>query len=214
MSRSDHGASGAHNHAACASEHLVQLFDSKESQAATVAAFLSAGCEAGDDLLVLAREENWISTHRVLAGSGLDIAALRASGRLTVMNAVVKASESSRGGVPHRGAFETAIAGPVRALAGRAPLRIYGEMVDVLAELDDIDAAVTLEDMWNQLAEEVPFRLLCGYSSARFVPRRAELRLRDLCSRHTCVLSDHGDPLGGWLLRNSRLTFSSPITGP
>lgn len=192
-----------------ASQHVVQLFDSKESRAAAVAAFLRAGFEAGDNLLVVAREANWIGIHGVLRANGLDVAGLRANGRLTVMNAVTKVSELSRLGVPHQGAFEVTIGIPVRRLASGAPLRIYGEMVDVLAELDEMDAAVALEDMWNDLAAQVSLHLMCGYSSAQFVSRRSEGRLRDVCARHTTVFSEHADPLGGWLLRKSQLDFSA-----
>jgi hypothetical protein len=62
--------------------------------------------------------------------------------------------------------------------------------------------------MWNALAERASFRLMCGYSSAHFVSRRAELRLRDVCRAHTHVRSDDGDPLGGWLLKRTQLGFA------
>jgi hypothetical protein len=98
---------------------------------------------------------------------------------------------------------------PVRALAAQGRLSIYGEMVDVLAEREEVDAAIALEAMWNDLAERASFRLLCGYSSAHFVSRRAEVRLRDVCGAHTHVRSDDNDPLAGWLLKRSELGFVS-----
>jgi hypothetical protein len=203
MAHSEHVVHGPH-----ASEHVVQLFDSTESLATIVTAFLRAGIDAGDNLLVVAREANWIHMHRALVDAGLDVDALRSKGQLTVLNAVTKLTELSRRGLPHQPSFETAIGTPVRALASQGPLRIYGEMVDLLAELDEVDAAVMLEDMWNVLAEQVSFRLMCGYSSAHFVSRRAELRLRDVCARHTSVHSEAADPLGDWLLRRSNVTPS------
>jgi hypothetical protein len=81
-------------------------------------------------------------------------------------------------------------------------------MVDVLAQRDEVDAAVALEGMWNDLAERTSFRLMCGYSSAHFVSRGAEVRLRDVCRAHTHVRSDESDPLGGWLLQRSRVGFA------
>jgi len=77
-------------------------------------------------------------------------------------------------------------------------------MVDVLAQLDQIDAALALEELWNGPAQRASFRLMCGYSSAHFVSRRAEIRLRDVCRAHTSVRCDDADHLGGWLLKRSQ----------
>ncbi|PYR88116.1 MAG: hypothetical protein DMF84_29455 [Acidobacteria bacterium] len=173
------------------------------------AAFLADAHGAGDSLLIVARESNWISIHRTLTARGVDIGAETANGRLIAMNAVTKVAELSRQGMPHAASFDVAIAQPVCALAAKGRVSIFGEMVDVLAELDEVDAAIALEDMWNTLAERACFRLMCGYSSAHFVSRRAELRLPDVCRAHTHVRSDADDPLGGWLLKRSQLGFAA-----
>ena len=186
------------------SEHFAQLCDSTESMAAAAAAFLAEAHAAGDTLLIVAREPNWITIHRILTARGVDVGAETLSGRLVAMNAVSKLAELSRKGMPHAPSFDKAVGSVVRELAARGRLSAYGEMVDVLAQLDEIDAAIALEEMWNSLAERVSFRLMCGYSSAHFVSRRAELRLRDVCRSHTNVRSDECDPLGGWLLKRSQ----------
>jgi hypothetical protein len=195
-------------HGTQVSEHFVQLCDSSESMADAAAAFLADAHSAGDTLLIVARESNWINIHRTLTARGVDVDAETANGRLVAMNAVTKLAELSRRGVPHAPSFDMAIGQPVRTLAARGRLSIYGEMVDVLAELDEVDAAIALEEMWNALAERASFRLMCGYSSAHFVSRRAERRLRDVCRAHTHVRSDNGDPLGGWLLKRTQLGFA------
>jgi hypothetical protein len=183
------------------SEHFVQLCDSAESMSAAAGAFLADAHSAGDILLIVAREANWINIHRILTARGVDVDAETVRGRLFAMNAANKLAELSRKGVPHAPSFETAIGDPVRELAAKGRLSIYGEMVDVLAQLDEVDAAIALEEMWNRLAERTAFRLMCGYSSAHFVSRRAEVRLRDVCRAHTHVRSDESDPLGAWLLK-------------
>jgi hypothetical protein len=187
------------------SEHIVQLCDSNESLSAAAAAFLADAQAAGDRLLIVARESNWINIHRALIARGVDVRAETANGRLITMNAATKLAELSDKDIPHAPSFDAAIGQPVRALAAKGRLSIYGEMVDVLAQRDEVDAAIALEDMWNTLAQSTSFRLLCGYSSAHFVSRRAEVRLSDVCRAHTHVRSDEGDPLGGWLLKRSQL---------
>ncbi len=172
-------------------------------------AFLAEAHVAGDLLLVVARETQWIDIHRLLSIKGIDVGRETARGRLVAMNAITKLSELSRNGMPDDAAFDAAIGKPVRALAAEGRLSIYGEMVDVLAELDEIDAAIQLEDLWNALAGRTSFRLLCGYSSAHFVSPRAEARLRDVCRAHGHVRSDDADPLGAWLLKRSHPIFQS-----
>jgi hypothetical protein len=196
-------------HGTQVSEHFVQLCDSSDSMAAAAAAFLAEAHSAGGTLLIVARESNWINIHRTLTARGVDVGAETANGRLIAMNAVTKLAQVSRQGVPHAASFEMTIGEPVRALAAKGRLSIYGEMVDLLVELDEVDAAIALEELWNSLAERASFRLMCGYSSAHFVSRRAELRLRDVCSAHTHVRSDAGDLLGGWLLKRSQLASAA-----
>jgi hypothetical protein len=195
-------------------EHFVQLCDSRESLSAAAAKFMIARHAAGDWLLIVARESNWIAIHRILAARGVDLAAATTGGRIVVLNAVTMLAKLTRNGQPHGPSFETVVAEPVRALAAKGRLSIYGEMVDLLAESDDVHAALALEGLWNDLAGRESFRLMCGYSAAHFVARRAEARLRDVCAAHTHVRCDDGDPLGGWLLKRSELDFaSSPPPG-
>jgi hypothetical protein len=191
------------------SEHFVQICDSSESMTAAAGAFLADAHSAGDRLLIVSREANWADIHRILTARGVNVSAETVHGRLLACNAVTKLGQLLRHGMPHEPSFEVAIGEPVRELAANGRLSIYGEMVDVLAQADEIEAAIALEQMWNRLAERTPFRLMCGYTSAHFVSRRAELRLRDVCAAHAHVRSDEMDPLGGWLLKRSQLAFAS-----
>jgi len=195
-------------------EHIVQLCDSRESLAAAAAEFVIARHAAGDYLLVAARESKWIAIHRILAARGVDVRAATESGRLVVLNAAAILAKLLRNGQPHGPSFQAVIGDTIRALVAKGSLSVYGEMVDVLAEFDDLDSALALEGMWNEMAGRHAFRLMCGYSAAHFVAPRAESRLRDVCAAHTHVRCDDGDPLGGWLLKRSQLDFtSSPSPG-
>jgi hypothetical protein len=67
------------------------------------------------------------------------------------------------GGRPHRGLFDAHIGGAIRTLAGRGKLHAYGEMVGHLWTLGQRDAALELEEYWNELLARTPFSLFCGY---------------------------------------------------
>jgi hypothetical protein len=50
-----------------------------------------------------------------------------------------------------------------RALARSGPVRIFGEMVALLWNDGHHGAAVDLEALWNELAKQYAFSLLCAY---------------------------------------------------
>jgi hypothetical protein len=68
-----------------------------------------------------------------------------------------------------------------RAPTGR--VRLFGEMVSILWEQGDISGAVELEHLWNGLAADFRFSLLCSYPAAAGRGPRAD----DLCNAHTTV---------------------------
>jgi len=197
------------------SEHIVQFFDSRESMANSVAAFLAEGCRQGERLLVVAKPKNWIAIADSLRAGGHAFAdGLDTS--LTVLEADTAMSQFMRHGLPDSLLFHRTIGELVRKLAAdqHVGLRIYGEMVEVLAEEGNFHAAQRLEELWNELAVRHPFILLCGYSSAHFASRETREALLDICATHTQVHRTHADSLAEWLLDDDRLlsTADRPVS--
>jgi hypothetical protein len=118
-----------------------------------------------------------------------------------------------RHGEPDPEAFEASIGALIRTLSTERPLSIYGEMVDVLAERGELDAAVALESLWNALAARGPFTLMCGYASAHFVAPAAGVRLRQVCEAHGHVRTCAVDLLGRWLLNAANVPFQDDASG-
>lgn len=73
------------------------------------------------------------------------------------------------------------------AQAGR-PVRVYGEMVALLWDAGNVPAALALERLWNELAGEVAFTLLCAYPSAVVTGGGRDEAVLDLCRLHTHVV--------------------------
>ena len=188
------------------SDHSVQLFDTPESLGEAVASFLAEGLEGGGRLLVAARAASVWEVSRGFADRGISMSDLVTSGRLTVVDAHATLRALLCNERPERTLFEAHVGGLVARLSAGspAPLRIYGELVDILAEEGNFDGAAALEDLWNELRTVAPFALLCGYASGHFAAPNAGRALEHICARHGRVHQGHADLLGSWLLGQSR----------
>jgi len=60
---------------------------------------------------------------------------------------------------------------------------VFGEMVAILWADQNYDAALELEELWNELACRVPMTLLCAYPSAAF--ELDETGQRRICGAHS-----------------------------
>jgi hypothetical protein len=188
----------AHGSTTC--EHVVQLFDTVESLGETVANFVSEGLGADDVVLIVARPDAWTNIADRLERSAVDVARAMDRRRLVVLDAAQTLSKFTRQSWPDSGRFDSVIGGPVAELAGRGRLRIYGEMVDVLAADAQFRAAIALEDLWNDLATRIPFTLFCGYSAVHFGSERSSEALRLICRCHSATRVHGDDELAAWLL--------------
>jgi hypothetical protein len=187
------------------SRHDAQVFADKTSLATTVAEYMEAGWHAGDTLLIVATAAHWTSIQQRLDALGLPVAEAIDSGRL-----IVRDAWQTLGGLqwqerldPVR--FDVSVGRLVRSLVERGrPLRIFGEMVDLLAGAGDYACAEQLEGLWNGLARRHAFRLLCGYSAASFGHARTRGALRRLCDAHHQVRCQPADLLGAFLVDRAR----------
>ena len=187
-------------------EHILQLFDTPDSLGNVVSAFLHEGWEAGEHLLVLAKPRHWGRIAERLARRGCAESEAVEQGRLTVLDVNATLPGFMRGQTVDQTLFLGTIGALVARLASgsRGGLRVYGELVEVLAEEGNFDAARDLEDLWNQLRAQHKFTLLCGYSAAHFAGFGASPALRAICDRHTRVQRNASDVLGSWLLTDER----------
>jgi hypothetical protein len=191
------------------SEHIVQLFDDSESRAKGVAAFLAEDLTRHRPALVAVKASHWREIVQELAAADVNVTHATSTGQLTVLDAIETLSSFMRDDRPVHDLFRAAVGAHVARLAGtpEQPLRVYGELVEVLAEQGNFAAAAELESYWNEVAREHSIALLCGYSSAHFGPERSAPALQAICRAHTKVQTLPTDPLGAWLtdtvLRNS-----------
>jgi hypothetical protein len=190
---------------AAEADHSVQLFDEPASLAEAVAAFLAAGWQAGDTLLVVATAEHWAAIAARLAAMGVPVAEASEGGRLTIRVAAQTLGLFR----PHEqldpARFEATVARLVQSLVARGPrLRIFGEMVDLLAAAGEFDCAEQLEGLWNDLAMRHPFLLMCGYTATAFGDPLARDALRRICLAHQRVDSHPDDLLGTFLVDRAR----------
>ena len=187
-----------------APRHSMQLFDSRDSVADGVSGFIAEGVEAGDVVLAVMRRETWESTARRLRERGVDPAVAQASGGLTVLDAAATLETFLVNGRIDQKLFEDSVGTLVWALASSdRRLRIYGEMVDVLASRGDFRIALQLEARWNDLRAETPFTLFCGYSAENFGNPKLSETLQLTCLAHSHIRTNPRDPLATFLLESA-----------
>jgi PAS domain S-box-containing protein len=96
-------------------------------------------------------------------------------------------------GRPDPDRFKTYIGGII-SLATSASRRqdrrvmVFGEMVALLWAEGSQDAAIQLEQLWNQLATTHSFYLHCAYSMKLFAQESDNVFIREICGAHTTII--------------------------
>jgi hypothetical protein len=153
---------------------------------ASVADFLGDGFAARQPLIVIATPEHRQIIVHELSRRHFDVEGLVAAEGFALLDAQATLDLFMIDGRPQPRAFRDAMGRVIdRVRQGREEcvVRAYGEMVDVLWRAGLTDAAIRLEVLWNNLAMEYSFSLLCGYSIGNFYKQPAAIR--DVCAHHT-----------------------------
>ena len=175
--------------------HAVRFYESDRSLAAIVAEFLREGFATGSPAIVVAVPAQRAAILRELTDRSVDVVELQRSDDLLLLDATDTLSTFMTDGKPDEEKFTARMCEVIdRVCRRRDPctVRIYGQMVDVLWQNDERDAAIRLEMLWNQLAHVKSYSLLCGYAMGNFYK---DAGFDEVCRQHTHVDSDrrHAD---------------------
>jgi signal transduction histidine kinase len=94
-------------------------------------------------------------------------------------------------GVPDPARFRSLLSQVVAKITAESPhasLRAYGEMVDLLWRDGNSDAAIRLEELWNDAGQEHIFSLFCAYTAGNFYKEGEGSRFLDVCRNHTHIV--------------------------
>jgi hypothetical protein len=145
--------------------HFAQLHRDPQALTDAVTLYLETGLRRGNPVVVIAAP---VHTERFLTRlreDGLDPATFLKSGQLELHDAELTLRKFMCNDTPDWEDFRRAMASVferVRAF-GRGTTRAYGEMVNLLWQEGKQDAAIRLEEYWNELARLYPFSLFCSY---------------------------------------------------
>ena len=168
--------------------HAAQIYLEPSDLADAVAEYFAAGFEVGEPAILIATEEHADLIAERLAADGWDAARIDELGLLVTVDAESTLGRIMDGPHPSAFAFERVVGGLIDDLSARFPerrVRAFGEMVNVLCERRQPDAAVELEELWNRLALTRDFSLLCGYRLDVFDHASQVETLPDVCRLHT-----------------------------
>jgi hypothetical protein len=169
------------------SQHSVQFYEGDSFIYEAVAEFFAAGLQAGQPLVLISSEQHRDGIYGCLSTLGFVVDDAEKLGHLKWLDARETLSKFMVEGMPDGDLFRSCVGGIIeQARAGREHLsiRAFGEMVDLLLKDGRPEAALRLEQLWNEVGRNYGFALLCAYSIANLYREEHWRYFRKICDQH------------------------------
>src|SRR3954469_21526995 len=145
-------------------DHVVQVYQDERFLSDSVTEYLAAALNRGEAAIVIATPEHRTLFEEALLARGVDVARATRDAQLRMLDAHETLARFMSAGAPEWHAFHAFVGGAIAELRLQYPaVRAYGEMVDILWQRGERDAAIRLEGYWNELARLQTFSLFCAY---------------------------------------------------
>lgn len=166
-------------------EHFVQFYEQDDFIVDSLCQFVTRGLEASETVVVVATDEHLNALNRSLSRRGVDVVAAITTGHYVTLSAEATLAQLKSDGEITFDRFNEVIGGTVlqTRISGRR-VRVFGELVALLCAEGNLDAAVHLEALWNQLKLKHPFSLFCAYPMQGFDDKSLDA----VCGTHAHVI--------------------------
>jgi hypothetical protein len=164
-------------------DHTVLFYGDDDELAARVESFLGQGLASGESAVVVATP-----AHRAAFGAALAAhdGTPRSAGRLLMVDAAQMLRGFLAGDRLDSARFRAAAVDLIGRAAGEGqPVRIYAEMVALLWDAGQVTLALELESLWDELAAQLPFHLMCAYPARMMADHDHERDVAEVRRLHT-----------------------------
>src|SRR5580765_200888 len=174
--------------------HFVQVYKEEGFLLEAVAEYVETGLRRGEGVVIIATPSHCAAFVQQLEGNGVAAGEALQRGQLLLLDADETLARFAPGGMPEWQSFHTLIGGVIAKLRLEYPtVRAYGEMVDLLWQLGEREAAIRLEEFWNDLAGLQTFSLLCAYHMDNLDPAAYSGALDCICRVHSHLIAARDD---------------------
>ena len=172
--------------------HEVQLYSSDKAFVHRFTRFIGATLRVGDAVVVVATQSHRDALFQRLLTDGLDVAAALDQGRYIPLDVVDTLSTLMVNDFPDPVQFrETAsslLRAAKKAARGKHPhVAACGECAFFLWREGMADAAVRLEELWDEIARTEGVDILCGYPGGSFHCEQGSETLRRIIGTHSAL---------------------------
>jgi PAS domain S-box-containing protein len=179
-------------------EHVVYFYQESDSLLEALCNFVGPALGAGNAAVIIASKVHRDGLQHRLTARGLDIQKASRQGRYVALDAPETLSKIMVEGMPDGTRFLEIVGGTIARtkalLKGLSPeIAAFGEMVSLLWTEGKTEAAIRLEQLWNELAKKQSFSLRCAYPMANFYREKNAQPLMRVCAEHSAVVFDQGD---------------------
>jgi hypothetical protein len=180
---------GMANGAASTDSHVLQLHEGEKALGCEISRVLCVALDQGFAAVSIARPRMLDLITSDLQHRGVDVAAAREQQRYVTVDAATMLSRFVRRGKVDDRLFGEVVSELFDPLCARVKtVSVFGEMVALLWEGGQHEAALRLEQLWTDFLRERPVVLYCSYpSSAATDPGYGEV-FRAICAEHCRVL--------------------------
>jgi hypothetical protein len=170
-------------------DHFVQFYERDEHLLDSLAEYVADGLWQGERVIVIATGEHRAALDERLRANGLDVASAIITRQYLAADAEQTLAGFMVDGKPDAIRFHDTV-GPIlqSAARGNRAVRAFGEMVALLWARGDRSAALTVEQLWDQVAATTSFSLFCAYPAECFADDAEMGGLRQVCHAHSRVI--------------------------
>jgi DNA-binding NarL/FixJ family response regulator len=178
-----------------ARRHEVLFYRDDTSFVETISGFIASTLESGNAVLVVVTESHLRSLRRAVEARGVDVATAVEEGVYVPINVVDMLSAFMVDGSPDRARLLKAAAD----LIGKASKAVNGEFRRVSACGEcaptllmewSVDAALRVEQLWDEVARMYGIEIFCGYAVNTFQDDENRRVFERICAQHSAVYQD------------------------
>ncbi len=170
-------------------EHFVQFYEADGFLLNSLSGFVGAAINSGDAAVVVATKAHRDGLDELLVANGINVTSARESGKYISLDAAETLSKFMEDGSPVAERFEAVLGSVISSVTdGRSRVRAFGEMVALLWAEGNYNAAIRLEELWNDLQKAHSFSLFCAYPMHGFGSQKFQESHDGVCTVHSRVL--------------------------